>query len=115
MFGLKKLFGNIQRLGSKRNMANLARIGKKLSHEATRQLTNVAKVAGEVSAKSGGVVPLKLFADAVGGGARTAITGIEIGKDIGAKDFRKAKSRVPELSREATQTAANLEAAAMFV
>ena len=113
MFGFKKLFSSIQRLGSKRSFAY--KLGQKLSHEATKQLGNVANVAGAVSAVSGGVPPLKMFADAVGSGARTAITGIEIGKDIGAKDGRRARSRIPELSREAAKTAINLEGAAMFV
>ena len=118
VFGFKKFFNDaIHRIGSKRNFANLARIGKKLSHEATRQLGNVAKISGVVSKVAGdtGVVPLKLFADAVQSGARTGITGIEIGKDLGARDIRKAKSRAPELLKDAALTSANLEAAAMFL
>jgi len=118
VFGFKKFFNDaIHRIGSKRNFANLTRIGKKLSHEATRQLGNVAKISGVVSKVAGdtGVVPLKLFADAVQSGARTGITGIEIGKDLGAKDTRTATGRVPELRRQLTSTGSSLAGAAMFV
>jgi hypothetical protein len=113
MFGLKKLFSNIQRLGSKRSFAY--KIGQKLSHEATRQLGNLANVAGAVSAVSGGNVPLKLFADAVGSGARAGQTGIEIGKDLGAGDNRKASSRIPNLTRQVAQTGASMAGASMFI
>jgi len=113
MFGLKKLFSNIQRLGSKRSFAY--KIGQKLSHEATRQLGNLANVAGAVSAVSGGVPPLKMFADAVGSGARAGQTGIEIGKDLGARDAGKARSRIPNLTRQVAQTGASMAGASMFI
>jgi len=115
MFGLKKLFGNIQRLGSKRNIANFARIGKKFSHETTRQLGGIAKIAGAVSSATGSVPPLKMFADAVGSAARAGQTGIEIGKDLGAGDNRRARSRVPNLTRQVAQTGASMAGASMFI
>ena len=115
MFGLKKLFGNIQRLGSKRNFANLARIGKKISHETTRQLGGIAKIAGNVSSATGSVPPIQMFADAVGSAARAGQTGIEIGKDLGARDLRSAKGRTGQLSRELAQTGASLAGAGLFI
>ncbi len=118
VFGFKKFFNDaILRLGSKRSRANFARLGRKFSHEATRQLGNVAKISGVVSKVAGeaNVVPLKLFADAVGSGAKAGMTGIEIGKDLGAKDTRTATGRVPELRRQLTSTGSSLAGAAMFV
>ena len=119
-FGLKKPFESVTRIFEKKNVQQIAHIGRKISHKTTEVLGKVDRVAGVV-AKVGQGTPVQFIAGAVQQGARTGVTGIEIGKDVGrAIEYNdvgaayKAKSRVPSLMSSAAQTSANIEAAAMF-
>jgi len=120
-FGLKKPFEGVTRIFEKKNVQQIARIGRKISHKTTEVLGKVDRIAGVV-AQIGQGTPVQFIAGAVQQGAKTAKTGIEIGKDVGraiehndASSAYKAKSRVPNLMSSAAQTSADIEAAAMFV
>lgn len=117
----KTLGGFVKTLGHK-TRALRGNLGVKLSHAATRTLSNVSRAAQVAGMSSNPAV--KAMAGAVGAGANVGRNIIEAGKDIdiagtgragGRAGMEKAKRRIPAIMMDAGDVGAGIATAAMFV